>query len=597
MLAHHGFVLLCALCAFTSATAAPLETSFNYRGQLAVSGAPADGLFDFSFALFDTANDVGALSEVLESADVSVINGSFSVELDFTADPFAGDQLWLEIGVRESGSTEDFVSLSPRQKISAVPYALHAEMVAIGAVAGDEIADNTVTAADLADDAVGAAQIAAGAVGTAELATNSVASAQVVDESLRSADLAVDSVTRSELAAGAVTSEELADGAVRATDIDHTEVQRRVYGSCDTGTYLSGINQDGTVRCGLLPISLIRTVEKLAVASDIAMRPGDLPIIVYRNSTNELELLVCTNPVCTAGSSRVIAEDAYDPAIALGANGIAMIAYTSNVGQGGYPINLYVCSDTDCTDGSSHVVAEDAQYQSTLDIAVRVSGFPTISYREAVDGHLNLFSCADATCGAGVSRSLTSERVGIEHSLAIRPADDTPIVSYQESQVLRVYRCSNPECSSGRSSLLDDSDPVYESKVVVGGNGLPLVAYTASSGLKIFRCAEPGCVTGSIIDADIDGEFGISITVRPNGLPMIAYISHYPAFSLRVLDCLGSDCATSVVRVLVDDGGTHDTSIASRHNGGPLIGYAHHHDDPYDYELKLYSCGDEHCQH
>jgi hypothetical protein len=50
----------------------------------------------------------------------------FTTELDFRAGVFDGTGYWLEVAVREAGSAGDFEVLQPRQRISAVPNALHA---------------------------------------------------------------------------------------------------------------------------------------------------------------------------------------------------------------------------------------------------------------------------------------------------------------------------------------------------------------------------------------------------------------------------------------------------------------------------------------
>jgi len=61
--------------------------------------------------------------------EVDVIDGYFTVSLDFGSDVFNGDARWLEIGVR-LGDLEDpnvYTTLSPRQEITPTPYALYAK--------------------------------------------------------------------------------------------------------------------------------------------------------------------------------------------------------------------------------------------------------------------------------------------------------------------------------------------------------------------------------------------------------------------------------------------------------------------------------------
>jgi len=94
-------------------------TEFSYQGFIRDNGAPASGNYDFEFRLFATANGVDQLMSQQRS-NVSVVNGVFSVTLDFGAFP-AADR-FLEIAVKPSGS-EQFVTLAARTKILSTPIA------------------------------------------------------------------------------------------------------------------------------------------------------------------------------------------------------------------------------------------------------------------------------------------------------------------------------------------------------------------------------------------------------------------------------------------------------------------------------------------
>ncbi len=135
-----GLTIIWAL----SATAAPLDTSFTYQGELRTQGIPADGQFDLQVLLFDDENTGVQRGITAQLEDVTVVDGVFSVELDYGFEPFAGDQLWLDISVRQGNSTGGFTNLLPRQKLTASPYALHAETVAAGAISAVELAPGSV---------------------------------------------------------------------------------------------------------------------------------------------------------------------------------------------------------------------------------------------------------------------------------------------------------------------------------------------------------------------------------------------------------------------------------------------------------------------
>ncbi|MEM6575037.1 MAG: hypothetical protein AAF736_12250 [Pseudomonadota bacterium] len=150
----HGSLLIFLLIFQGIAGAAPLESAFSYQGELQQGGQPASGQFDFSFALFDADTGGSPLGSAIELQDVAVVNGIFTVQLDFGISPFAGDQLWLEIEVGPDVSAQPLEPLLPRQPVSAVPYALHAEFVAMGSVGSGEIASGAVGSAQIDESQV-----------------------------------------------------------------------------------------------------------------------------------------------------------------------------------------------------------------------------------------------------------------------------------------------------------------------------------------------------------------------------------------------------------------------------------------------------------
>ena len=109
------------------ATAAPLPagTAFTYQGKLANAGGPYNGLASFRFRLFNAASGSTQVGSTLTACDVTVVDGVFTVNLDFGATPFDGADRWLEIGAQTAaGNCTTFDTLSPRQAINTVPYAI-----------------------------------------------------------------------------------------------------------------------------------------------------------------------------------------------------------------------------------------------------------------------------------------------------------------------------------------------------------------------------------------------------------------------------------------------------------------------------------------
>jgi hypothetical protein len=178
-----GLIALLAFLTFASqlstCLAAPLGTGFTYQGKLSSGTNAASGLYDLKFSLFDALTSGAQVGASLTNAGTAVVNGSFTVTLDFGS-VFDGNARWLEIGVRTNGLAS-FTTLTPRQPLAPTPYASYApgagtaaqassvvagsigtSALAPGAVDASRLADNSVTAAKLASDASSLSKVTAG---------------------------------------------------------------------------------------------------------------------------------------------------------------------------------------------------------------------------------------------------------------------------------------------------------------------------------------------------------------------------------------------------------------------------------------------------
>ena len=274
------------------------DTTFSYQGFLHDNGAPATGMFDFQFALFDAPSGGAQLGAEQSTAGQAVGGGVFSVDLDFGASALAATESWLEIRVRRSGQAS-FVPLSPRQRVRPAPRAALARIagpgavdsasiadgsiggndiapgaigstaIAAGAVGANHIQGSAVSAAKIQSGAVGADKIAANAVGFGKIANNAVGTAEIAADAVGASEITADAVGASEIAAGAVGSAEIGpsavgsseisdnavgsaeiqDGSVGAANIFVNQVQRRVTGTCPAGASIRTVGTPGTVNC------------------------------------------------------------------------------------------------------------------------------------------------------------------------------------------------------------------------------------------------------------------------------------------------------------------------------------------------------------
>lgn len=123
--------VLLALLGSCGCAWAQSQTAFVYQGDLQDGGAPANGVYDLRFVLFDTPFSGTQLGATVCVDNVQVSDGRFAATIDF-GQQYAGDAArYLDIAVRpdtglDCAGAAGFTSLSPRQRLLAVPYAAHA---------------------------------------------------------------------------------------------------------------------------------------------------------------------------------------------------------------------------------------------------------------------------------------------------------------------------------------------------------------------------------------------------------------------------------------------------------------------------------------
>jgi hypothetical protein len=148
------------LIVFAAENTYALSTGFTYQGQLLQSGLPTDGTCDFQFGLF-AVDSGGTASGTQTASPVNVTNGLFTVQLNNSgqlgANVFNGSDRWLEIAVRCPVGIGSYVTLSPRQQLTATPYALYAPtagsangLSCTGCVSSSSIAGGTIQQSNLA---------------------------------------------------------------------------------------------------------------------------------------------------------------------------------------------------------------------------------------------------------------------------------------------------------------------------------------------------------------------------------------------------------------------------------------------------------------
>ena len=147
-----------------SALAQP--SAFTYQGRLEVNGVPANGLYDFGFGIWNAATGGVQVAGVSFITGVPVSNGLFTVAVDFGAGLFTGTDLWLQILARPNNSG-GYNSLTPRQRFTSAPYAIHAATATSAGVSSSafsSVVSFTNAANQFAGSGAGLTNLSAGAV-------------------------------------------------------------------------------------------------------------------------------------------------------------------------------------------------------------------------------------------------------------------------------------------------------------------------------------------------------------------------------------------------------------------------------------------------
>jgi hypothetical protein len=124
-------ILVLGVCIAPASWAEWMASSkFTYQGRLYDSNSPAEGSYDLQFELYESPEEGLRVAGPFNLYGVVIVSGEVSVMVDFgelQADPnmLTGEERWLEVAVRESDpcALDDYITLSPRQELTPVPYA------------------------------------------------------------------------------------------------------------------------------------------------------------------------------------------------------------------------------------------------------------------------------------------------------------------------------------------------------------------------------------------------------------------------------------------------------------------------------------------
>lgn len=100
------------------------DTTFTYQGVLNQNNNPANGSFNMEFSLWDAVSNGNQVGSTVMLNGVQVVEGNFTVDIDFGGAAFDNSDRWLEVVVNG-------VSLDPRNPITRVPYAIQTRGIVV----------------------------------------------------------------------------------------------------------------------------------------------------------------------------------------------------------------------------------------------------------------------------------------------------------------------------------------------------------------------------------------------------------------------------------------------------------------------------------
>jgi hypothetical protein len=307
-----------------------------------------------------------------------------------------------------------------------------------------------------------------------------------------------------------ITTALIADNAIGLGQINTSQVQARITGSCAVGKYFRGVAADGTVLCEPLP-----GVFTISVADDPAPKVG-----TFLSMT-------------------------------IGSDGVPVMAH-ANGQDPSFALRVTHCNDVACSgnnETSTDVDTSSAQTGLYPSIAIGADGNPVIAYRNNTTGALWVAKCNDPACtGGDETRTQVAAKSGFSGyaytSIALG-TDTFPVIAYSDfdTNTMKVAKCNDTACAGANETITDQGVPGRAKVVRIGLDGNPVIAYEliSSFALAVTKCNDAACAGNNETTTTVDDTANIlagnvAMVVRFSGRPLVVY-SDSTSATLRVADC------------------------------------------------------------
>lgn len=515
-----------------------LGTGFTYQGYLTEGHEPANGIYHFSFELFDDEL-AGSSYGLIEVEDVQVDSGHFTAILNFGPGVFYGEDRWLQMGVLPEGSTGEYIPIEGRQMLRPIPYALFSIM--------------------------------AGSVDWVDITNRPPGLDNGDQDTTYSAGFGLELIA---------TTFNVMTGTL----------QTRVEADCTVGSTVRVIHADGSVECephDTRPVFSRTTVDTnvgVGLYTDTTIGADGLPVISYLDHANgDLKVARCHDLPCTHATTTTIDSTGLvgvDTSITIGADGLPIISYYDWTNE---DLNVAHCDDVACTTAYTRTLDSTDWVGASSSIAIGTDGLPVISYNDISNGDLKVAHCGDPACTTSSTNTVDDGgglTVGRYTSIAIG-VDGLPIISYYDAsrEYLMAAHCDDAACTTADISILDNEVSGMGTSIAIGWDSLPVISYMdADQGIiRVAKCSVISCTNATIHVIDTGTAFGdrTSIVIGADGMPVISYYDAYDG-DLKVAHCDDPACTSARVNLVdtIKDVGLH-ASIALGMDGMPIISYFH----------------------
>ncbi len=403
-----------------------------------------------------------------------------------------------------------------------------------------------------------------------------------------------------------------AENADKLDGLHGASYQARVGGVCEVGSTVKSIDASGNVICVPVEPRLGHTSiildQSAAYEAAIAIGEDGLPIIAYTKAGSGLKVAACSEPTCTGSvqtTTYVPSDNPSNTSITISPEGNPMIAYW----EGNTRTLKYVyCYDNTCSTANI-VTVDTGDVGAYAALTVGSDGLPIIAYWDEANVDLKIAHCGNYLCNSGnvLTRLITAGiSDGLYPAIAIG-VDGMPIISFlnlESTNSLQVYHCGSVTCASaGRNTMMDSGKAGSYSSIAIGTDGFPVISYHDSDEgvLKVAHCQDVECYnpmpTISFLDSqDPPDGAGVltSIAIGSDGFPVITYMDQTED-QLKLAHCSDVACNASHLQRLGDVGTTiyagSSTGIAIGTDGMPIIIYTSY----VNFSVRVIHCSNTFC--